>query len=366
MDKLLSMGGPPSKPTNVELISSYKTHVHELGELVKHLEALSQQAERSESERVKVVDEHKRTRAELAAAVASITKFKCDLDTRKKEIGEARSTIEQLRRDKEKLVSDFEKERTGVQEKQSESTKKIGDLEKGSVELGRQLEQRKQALDDSNQRETKARKDEEKVREEVKKARQEAKEVRQKAEEEVKKVRQETEEEVKKAHQEAKEARQETEEARKEATDARLAVDQADQRRDESSTELMRIQKLHAGSVTAVDHDRVKKDLVKCQADLTACTTHLETFLPPVPAQRKLHIYLHKAIYGGKVLDDPKVLTAIEAAAASGKPFKVTNTSCGGDPWPGTTKSFTAAYLVDGKGAMRYVCAREGNTVVFN
>jgi len=81
---------------------------------------------------------------------------------------------------------------------------------------------------------------------------------------------------------------------------------------------------------------------------------------------RSKNFCIDKVIYGGKVIDHAKVLKEIQDAADCGKPFKVTTKACGEDPWPKTSKTFTVAYMVDGKGRMRYVSAQEGNSVRFH
>jgi chromosome segregation ATPase len=163
-----------------------------------------------------------------------------------------------------------------------------------------------------------------------------------------------------------KTATESEEKAHEEAEHARKEARKADHERDEFQAKLFEAQE----TICKLQEERqdrdseCAKDLLKCQSDLAECTQNLETYLPP--AHMRSHKFcIDKVIYGGKVLDDEKVLKEIQEAADCGKPFKPTNKSCGGDPGSKNSKTFTVAYMVDGKGPTRYVSVQEGNNVRF-
>ena len=64
-------------------------------------------------------------------------------------------------------------------------------------------------------------------------------------------------------------------------------------------------------------------------------------------------------------MKDQAVIDKLLKHAVEGKPFQVTNSFFGGDPWRGTTKTFTAVYAVDGKGPFRSISQQEGQSVKF-
>jgi hypothetical protein len=74
---------------------------------------------------------------------------------------------------------------------------------------------------------------------------------------------------------------------------------------------------------------------------------------------------IDKVLYCGKVVENTKVLKEILESANSGKVFKPTDRSCGGESVK-SQKTFTVAYHVDGKGPLRYISVPEGGSVRFN
>ncbi|PMD47696.1 hypothetical protein L207DRAFT_576460 [Hyaloscypha variabilis F] len=165
-----------------------------------------------------------------------------------------------------------------------------------------------------------------------------------------------------------KSATESEERAHEEAEIARKESRKADHERDEFQTKLFEAQeticRLQEEEKKCVDSE-VAKELLKCQADLAECTRHLETYLPP--AHMRGHKFcIDKVVWGGKVLDNAKILQEIQEAADCGKTFKPTTKSCGCDPLPRNSKTFTASYFVDGKGPIRYVSAQEGGNVRFH
>jgi hypothetical protein len=161
-----------------------------------------------------------------------------------------------------------------------------------------------------------------------------------------------------------KTATESEERSHEEAEKARAESRKADHERDEIQVKLFEAQE----TICRLQEDRDNRcsnDLLKCQADLAECTRCLETYLPP--AHMRSHKFcIDKVIYDGKVVDDAKVLKEIQDAADCGKPFKPTNKSCGGDSWSKASKTFMVAYMVDGKGPMRYVATQEGGNVRFH
>lgn len=165
-----------------------------------------------------------------------------------------------------------------------------------------------------------------------------------------------------------KTATESEETAHEEAEIARKESRKAEHERDEFQAKLLEahetICKLEEQGNSNRDNEYAK-ELIKCKADLVECTKHLETYLPP-PHMRSHKFCVDKAMYCGKVLDNQKVLNEIHEAANSGKSFKPTDKSCGGESWPKNCKIFTVAYTVDGKGPMRYVSVPEGTNVRFH
>jgi len=161
-----------------------------------------------------------------------------------------------------------------------------------------------------------------------------------------------------------KTATESEERSHEEAENARTESRKADHERDEIQVKLFEAQE----TICKLQEDRESRcsnDLLKCQADLAECTKRLETYLPP--AHMRSHKFcIDKVIYDGKVLEDAKVLKEIQDAADCGKPFKPTNKSWGGDSWSKASKTFMVAYMVDGKGPMRYVVTQEGGNVRFH
>ena len=165
-----------------------------------------------------------------------------------------------------------------------------------------------------------------------------------------------------------KSATESEEKSHEEAEIARKESRKAEHERDEFQAKLFEAQETICKLEEQCNSDRESecaKELIKCKADLMECTKHLETYLPP-PHMRCHKFCIDKAMYCGKVLENPKVLAEIHQAANSGKPFKPTDKSCGGESWPKNCKVFTVAYIVDGKGPMRYVSAPEGTSVRFH
>lgn len=158
------------------------------------------------------------------------------------------------------------------------------------------------------------------------------------------------------------------EKAHEEAEMARKEARKVEHERDEIQAKLFEAQeticKLEEQGNSDRDNERAQ-ELIKCKADLVECTKHLETYLPP-PHMRGHKFCIDKAMYCGKVLENPKVLKEIHDAANSGKPFKPTDKSCGGESWPKNCKIFTVAYMVNGTGPMRYLSAPEGTNVRFH
>jgi hypothetical protein len=165
-----------------------------------------------------------------------------------------------------------------------------------------------------------------------------------------------------------KSASESEERAHEEAEIARKESRKADHERDEFQAKLFDAQeticRLQEEEKKCVDSE-VAKELLKCQAHLDECTRHLETYLPPVH-MRGHKFCIDKVVWGGKVLDNAKILQEIQDAADCGKIFKPTTKSCGCDPLPRNSKTFTASYFVDGKGPMRYVSAQEGGSARFH
>ena len=71
---------------------------------------------------------------------------------------------------------------------------------------------------------------------------------------------------------------------------------------------------------------------------------------PPRPNRICGDVYIDEVMYGGVVVRDQKVLDRLLDLAASRASFKVTNDLMGGhDPWPRTTRTFTAVSAFGGK-----------------
>ncbi|KAF8848900.1 hypothetical protein BDZ45DRAFT_810416 [Acephala macrosclerotiorum] len=165
-----------------------------------------------------------------------------------------------------------------------------------------------------------------------------------------------------------KTANESEEKAHEEAENARKEFRKADHERDEFQAKFFEAQETILKIREEEKSDReeeVTKELIKCKADLARCTEHLETFLPPAHL-RGQKFCIDKVMYCGKVVENPKVLKEIHDAANGGKPFKPTDKSCGGESWPKNSKTFTVAYLVDGKGPLKHVSVPEGNNVRFH
>ncbi|CZR54058.1 uncharacterized protein PAC_03941 [Phialocephala subalpina] len=163
-------------------------------------------------------------------------------------------------------------------------------------------------------------------------------------------------------------ANESEEKAHEEAELARKEFRKADHERDEFQAKFFEAQetiiKIREEEKSEREEE-VTKELIKCKADLARCTEHLETFLPPVHL-RGQKFCIDKVMYCGKLVENPKVLKEIHEAANGGKPFKPTDKSCGGESWPKNSKTFTVAYMVDGKGPLKHISVPEGNNVRFH
>ena len=77
-------------------------------------------------------------------------------------------------------------------------------------------------------------------------------------------------------------------------------------------------------------------------------------------------VYLDEVVYGGKPVEDQKVIDTLLSFAVSGKELKVDQGLMqGGDPLPGVTKTFTAVYAVGTKGPYKYINQKEGQYTRF-
>jgi hypothetical protein len=165
-----------------------------------------------------------------------------------------------------------------------------------------------------------------------------------------------------------KSATESEERAHEEAEIARKESRKADHERDEFQAKLFEAQETICrlqDEIKEGDDSEIAKELLKCRTDLAECHKHLETYLPPTH-MRNRKFCIDKVMWGGKVLDNTKILQEIQEVAECGKTFKPTTKSCGGDPLPRNSKTFTVAYMVDGKGPMRYVSAQEGGNIRFH
>ncbi|KAF4628339.1 hypothetical protein G7Y89_g9816 [Cudoniella acicularis] len=398
--------------TSTEIITSYKSHITGLSSLIILFEELLERAQTTECELAEVKEERESKIVEIVTITAALAKLEIELESCKREREEACSGLEVLKGEKARVVEEFERERVEFREK----------VRKDEIEIKRLFEELKivqEERDVAFVERDRFRKEKEKFVEEFKVERVESTEKETKSILEIRKwkeaferleeIRQwrekfeliekesetirvdlketvillekererfssssktilEFKEQIEVLKRSWKSATESEERSHEEAESARKEARKADHERDEFQAKFFEIQefKLREGE----SHEQTCEDsklLIKAKADLAEYSARLETYLPPKHLRGR-KFCIDKVIYGGKVLDNVKVLQEIQEAAEGGRSLKPTDRSCGAESWGSKThgKTFTVAYFVDGKGPMRYVSAQEGVSVRFH
>lgn len=354
-------------------------------------------------EKLRIVEEFERERIELRETETKNSREITRLHEEWKRVEEERDVActerDRCRRDKERAVEEFEMERIEFQEKQTKDTSEICrwresferceeerkiayiEIEKLREEKERIVVEFESERIEFREREVVSSGEICKWKEEFERCEKECETIRIDVKETCTLLEKEREkgggwtktihelrEQIEVLKRSWKTATESEERAYEEAEIARKESRKVEHERDEFQVKLLEAQeticKLEERRASDRDEEYAK-ELVKCKADLVECTKHLETYLPP-PHMRGHKFCIDKAMYCGKVLENQKVLTEIHEAANAGKPFKPTDKSCGGGSWPQNCKVFTVAYMVNGKGPMRYVSAPEGTNIRFH
>ncbi|KAL6717709.1 hypothetical protein ACLMJK_005624 [Lecanora helva] len=330
-----------------QLLSFHKFHVHGIEGLVNHHDSLERRFKESEDSRKALASKLNKTEKDLKTTQTNLDTAKTDLARTRKELESKKSilkTTEQKLGAAEELLDETRSTLKSTEAKLSDTQKELGstkdqlkDTDNKLKETTTKLTSTKTELEIAGSKLLTAQKDLEKTRKEFSQHKEEFVDYKR----DVKKDIENVESELKKANDGEKTAK------------AQLAAE-----KERGSTLSNRNKSLEEVKDKALEKVRILERQLRDKSSDDSAFIHW-------PNRTSDDIYLDEIIYGGVNISNQTVINRLLEHAANKTKFTVTNSLMGGDPWPGTQKTFTMVYSLDGKGPFKYFSCQEGKDAWF-